>query len=110
MKRASIYFSAGTILSFLLYYLFVDSENITLNFYYSVAYGSAWGLAYYLDTPDFSLLIKLSVSFLAMAVLVIIGYFLFNLKLAVPSVIKFSIIFVAYYLMASFRKTKSMRE
>jgi hypothetical protein len=110
MKRALIYFVSGTLLSFLLYYLFVDTQNIALNFYYSLAYGSAWGLAYYLDAPDFSLPMKLGISLLAMGVLVIAGYFLFTLKLAVPSVIKFSIIFVAYYLMASFRPTKSMRE
>lgn len=110
MKRALIYFAAGTILSFLLYYLFVDTQNLALNLYYSLAYGSAWGLAFYLDNPKFSLPIKLGTSLLVMAILVIGGYFLFNLKLAVPSVIKFSIIFVAYYLMASFRKTKSMRE
>jgi hypothetical protein len=110
MQRAIIYFISGTVLSFLLYYLFVDSQNLALNLYYSLAYGSAWGLAYYLDTPDLSLPIKLGLSLLTMAVLVIVGYFAFDLKLAIPSVIKFSIIFVAYYLMASFRKTKSMRE
>ncbi|MGS0747778.1 hypothetical protein [Halpernia sp. GG3] len=110
MKRTLIYFAAGTVFSFLLYYLFVDTQNLTLNFYYSLAYGSAWGLAYYLDNPTFSLPIKLGISLLAMVILVALGYFLFNLKQAIPSVIKFSIIFVAYYLMASFRKTKSMRE
>lgn len=110
MKRAVIYFVTGTLLSFVLYYLFVDTQNLVLNLYYSLAYGSAWGLAYYLDNPKFPLPMKLGVSLFAMAVLVIIGYLLFNLKLAVPSIIKFSIIFVAYYLMASFRQSKSLRE
>ena len=110
MQRAIIYFISGTILSFLLYYLFVDSQNLALNFYYCLAYGSAWGFAYYLDSPKFSLPLKLGVSLLAMVILVIVGDFIFGLKLAVPSTIKFSIIFVAYYLMASFRKSKSMRK
>lgn len=109
MKLAIIFFISGTLLSFLLYYLFVDSINIALNFYYSLAYGSAWGLAYYLDNPKFSLTIKLGFSVLVMFVLVLAGSFLFDLKLAIPSLIKFSIIFVVYYLMASFRETKSMR-
>ena len=110
MKRAIIFFASGTLLSFVLYYLFVDSQNLALNIYYSLAYGSSWGLAYYLDTPNFSLVKKLGFSFLAMVILVVFGYFVFTLKLAIPSVVKFSIIFVAYYLMASFRGTKSMRE
>ncbi|WP_417428446.1 hypothetical protein [Halpernia sp.] len=110
MKRAIIYFLAGTILSFLMYYFFVDSQNFGLNFYYSLAYGSGWGLAYYLDNPKYLLAKKLGISFLAMAILVVIGILVFNIQLAIPSIIKFSIIFVAYYLMASFRQTKSMRE
>ncbi|SFI40090.1 hypothetical protein [Halpernia frigidisoli] len=110
MKRAIIYFVSGTLLSFILYYLFVDTQNLALNLYYSLAYGSAWGLAYYLDNPKFSLPLKLGISLLAMVVLVVVGFFIFDLKLAVPSVIKFSIIFVAYYLMASFRSSKSLRE
>lgn len=111
MKRAIIYFLAGTLLCFVLYYLFVDAqEHLGLNLYYSLAYGVAWGLAYYLDNPKFSLAIKLGASLAIMLILVVAGYFIFGLELAVPAVIKFSIIFVAYYLMASFRKTKSLRQ
>lgn len=110
MQRAILYFFAGTIVSFLLYYLFVDAENLGLNLYYSLAYGSAWGLAYYLDNPKFALPIKLGISLLGMAILVVAGYFLFNADLAVASIIKFSMIFVAYYLIASFRQSKSLRE
>lgn len=110
MQRALLYFLAGTAVSFLLYYFFVDTQNLGLNFYYSIAYGSAWGLAYYLDNPKFSLPLKLGVSLLGMAVLVIIGFFIFNPSLAVASILKFSMIFVAYYLLASFRPSKSLRE
>ncbi|WP_449400569.1 hypothetical protein [Chryseobacterium wanjuense] len=74
--------------------------------YYALAFGFAWGIAYYLDTPNFSLPQKLGLSFLAMAVMVAIGTLIFNLELAIPSVLKFSTVFVAYYLIASFRLTK----
>lgn len=110
MQRALIYFFAGTIVSFLLYYLFVDTQKLLLNTYYSVAFGSAWGLAYYLDNPKFSLPLKLGVSLLGMAILVTKGFFLFTPQLAVASILKFSMIFVAYYLIASFRPSKSLRE
>ena len=81
-----------------------------LELYYAVAFGAAWGIAYYLDTPDFTLPKKLGLSFLAMAILVLIGTLLFKLELAIPSILKFSMVFVAYYVIASFRATKSLRK
>lgn len=110
MQRALLYFAGGTALSFLLNYLFVDSENPGLNFYYSLAYGFAWGLAHYLDTPNFSLPVKLGVSLLGMLLLIVAGVLIFTFEQAMGSVFKFSIIFVAYYLIASFRQSKSLRE
>lgn len=109
MKRALLYFSLGTVLSFLTNYLFIDGENIALEIYYAIAFGFAWGLAYYLDNPRFSLVLKMGLSFGAMALLVLIGSFVFSLELAVPSILKFSTVFVAYYLIASFRASKSLR-
>lgn len=109
MKRALIYFAAGTAISFLINYVFMSAENLALDFYYAIAFGFAWGLAYYLDTPNFSLPIKLGISLLGMAVLVVICILIFNFELAMPSVIKFSTVFVAYYLLASFKPTKSLR-
>lgn len=110
MKKALLYFTLGTVLSFLINYFFYSSENLGLDIYYALAFGIAWGIAYYLDTPNFTLPQKLGVSFLAMAVLVVVGALLFNLALAIPSILKFSTVFVAYYLIASFRANKSLRD
>lgn len=110
MKKALLYFALGTVLSFLINYFFYSSENLGLDIYYALAFGIAWGIAYYLDTPNFTLPQKLGVSFLAMAVLVVVGALLFNLALAIPSILKFSTVFVAYYLIASFRASKSLRD
>lgn len=109
MKKALLYFALGTVLSFLINYFFYNSENIALDIYYALAFGIAWGIAYYLDTPKFSLPQKLGFSFLAMGVLVLAGTLLFSLELAIPSILKFSTVFVAYYLFASFRANKSLR-
>ncbi|ALR31531.1 hypothetical protein ATE47_13840 [Chryseobacterium sp. IHB B 17019] len=110
MKKALLYFALGTVVSFLINYFFYSSENIGLDIYYAVAFGFAWGIAYYLDTPNFTLPQKLGLSFVAMGVLVLIGTLIFNLELAIPSVLKFSTVFVAYYLIASFRGSKSLRK
>lgn len=109
MKKALMYFALGTAVSFLINYFFISSENVGLDLYYAIAFGLAWGLAYYLDTPNFSLPGKLGLSFAAMGVLVLIGTLIFNVQLAVPSILKFSTVFVAYYLIASFRANKSLR-
>lgn len=109
MQKALMYFALGTVVSFLINYFFLSTENIGLDFYYAVAFGAAWGLAYYLDTPNFSLPKKLGLSFAAMAVFVLIGSLIFTIQLAVPSILKFSTVFVAYYLIASFRGSKSLR-
>lgn len=109
MKKAILYFALGTILSFLINYFFYSSENIGLDIYYAIAFGFAWGVAYYLDTPDFTLPQKLGLSFVAMGILVLAGTLIFNIELAIPSVLKFSTVFVAYYLIASFRANKTLR-
>ncbi|WP_029295340.1 hypothetical protein [Chryseobacterium hispalense] len=110
MKKALFYFLLGTVLSFLINYFFYSSENIGLDIYYAIAFGFAWGIAYYLDTPNFTLPQKLGLSFVAMGVLVLVGTLLFNLELAIPSILKFSTVFVAYYLIASFRGNKTLRD
>ncbi|WP_160135867.1 hypothetical protein [Chryseobacterium sp. c4a] len=110
MQKALIYFVLGTVVSFLINYFFLSSDNIGLELYYAVAFGAAWGVAYYFDTPDFTLPKKLGLSFVVMAVLVLIGTLLFKLELAIPSILKFSMVFVAYYVIASFRATKSLRK
>ncbi|KMQ68659.1 hypothetical protein [Chryseobacterium koreense] len=110
MKRALIYFLLGTAISFLLNYFLLGSKGWQLELYYGCSFGAAWGIAYYLDNERFSLAMKFLISFAAMAVLVGAGMLIFGLALAVPSVIKFSTVFVAYYLIASFRATKSLRK
>ena len=110
MKRALIYLLAGTSISFVLNYFLLGSEGWALDLYYGVASGSAWGMAYFLDDEKFTLPQKLGISFIGMTLLVIIGIFLFDLEKAVPSVIKFSMVFVAYYVFASFKSSKSLRK
>ncbi|WP_312400024.1 hypothetical protein [Chryseobacterium sp.] len=110
MKKALLYFALGTVLSFLINYFFYSSENLGLDIYYALAFGIAWGVAYFLDTPNFTLPQKLGLSFVIMAILVAVGTLLFNLQLAIPSILKFSTVFVAYYLLASFRGSKSLRK
>ncbi|WP_370897525.1 hypothetical protein [Chryseobacterium gossypii] len=109
MQKALIYFILGTMVSFLINYFFLSSENIGLDVYYAIAFGFAWGIAYYLDTPNFTLPQKLGLSFVAMGILVLAGTLIFDLERAIPSVLKFSTVFVAYYLIASFRGSKSLR-
>lgn len=110
MQKALIYFTLGTVLSFLINYFFISSENIALDIFYAIAFGLAWGLSYYLDTPKFTLVQKLLSSFAAMGFLVLVGTVIFNLELAIPAILKFSTVFVAYYLIASFRGSKSLRK
>ncbi len=110
MQKALIYFVLGTVVSFLINYFFLSSDNIGLEIYYAIAFGAAWGIAYYLDTPDFTLPKKLGLSFVVMGILVLIGTLIFKLELAIPSILKFSMVFVAYYVIASFRATKSLRK
>ncbi len=110
MKKALLYFALGTVISFLINYFFYSSEDIKLDIFYALSFGFAWGIAYYLDSPDFTLPQKLGLSFAAMAALVLIGTLIFTLELAIPAILKFSTVFVAYYLIASFRGNKSLRK
>jgi hypothetical protein len=109
MQRALIYLFVGTLISYLLNYFLLGSQGWKLDLYYGLAFGLAWGTAYFLDDEKFSLPQKLGYSFLSMFFLILIGILLFNLELAIPSVIKFSMVFVAYYVIASFRPSKSLR-
>ena len=109
MKRALIYFVLGSGIIFLINYLFMEVQDLGLELYYAIAFGLAWGLAYFLDDAKCSLFQKMGLSFGAMALLVTVGALIFSLELAIPSIIKFSTVFVAYYLFASFRGSKSLR-
>jgi hypothetical protein len=109
MKKSLIYTLAGTLLSFLINHFLLESQGLWLELFYAFAFGTAWGMAYYLDREDFALPKKLGISFGAMLILVLIGSFIFGLEKALPAVFKFSIVFVGYYLLASFRSSKSLR-
>lgn len=109
MKRAVLYFVLGVAISFALHFLVLGSQGWRLDLYDGVSFGLAWAIAYYLDDERFTLAQKFLLSFSAMILLVIVGSLIFDVERAVPSVIKFSTVFVGYYLIASFRRSKSLR-
>lgn len=110
MKKALFYLLIGTSISFLLSYFLLGSHGWKLDLYHGIAFGVAWGIAFFIDNKKTSLLQKFLISFSVMGVLVVAGVFLFNFETAVLSVIKFSTVIVAYYLIASMRSSKSLRE
>lgn len=110
MQRALSYFLLGTAISFLLNYFLLGSQGWKLDLFYGISFGLAWGIAYFLDDEKFTLAKKFIISFAAMGLMVLVGALIFDLEKAVPSVIKFSTVFVAYYLIASFRSSKSLRK
>lgn len=109
MKKALIYTLSGTLLSFVINHFLLESEGWQPELFYAFAFGAAWGTAYFLDRPDFSLPQKLGSSFGIMAVLVAIGSLALGLEKALLAVFKFSLVFVGYYLLASLRSSKSLR-
>lgn len=109
MKRALIYTIIGTLISFLINHFILESGGLWLELFYSFAFGLAWGMAFFLDRTDYSLPKKLGISFGAMLIMVLIGSLLFDFEKALPTVFKFSIVFVGYYLLASFRQNKSLK-
>lgn len=111
MKRAILFFLLGSISSFIFNHWIVNAnENLWVNLFHSVAFGIGWALAYFVDRPDWSLSKKMGISLVGIAILLGVGFTFFNLETAVPAVIRFSTIFVAYYLFASFKETKSLRK
>ena len=110
MVRIIIYLLAGTFISFLLNHYLLGSQGWHIDLYNAFAFGLGWGMAYFVDHPEWPLPKKMGISLLGIALLIIIGFMLFNFETAVPSIIKFSTVFVAYYLFASFRSSKSLRQ
>lgn len=110
MQRAVIYLLLGTAISFLLNHYLLGSQGWQIDLFNAFAFGLGWGLAYFVDHPEWPLAKKMGISFIGIALLVIIGLVLFNFETAVRSIIKFSTVFVAYYLIASFRDSKSLRQ
>ena len=109
MQKALIYLSIGTIISFFLNYYLLGSQGWQIDLYNGFAFGLGWAMAFFVDRPEWSLGKKMTVSLFGIVFLLLIGLILFNFETAVPSIIKFSTVFVAYYLIASFRNSKSLR-
>lgn len=109
MKKALLYFVIGTLISFLIKHFTGDETNIWIKLYSAAAFGIGWGLAYFVDHPEWTLPKKMGISLIGIVFLVVIGLVFFNFEIAVPSIIKFSTVFVAYYMIASFRESKSLR-
>lgn len=110
MQKWILYFLAGTAVSFLLNYFLLESLGWQIDLYHAFAFGLGWGMAYFVDQPEWTLPKKMGISLLGIALLIIIGLILFNFETAIPTVIKFSTVFVAYYLLASFRASKSLKQ
>ncbi len=109
MPKALLYFLIGTVLSFLLNHYVLGSQGWMVDWYNGAAFGLGWGMAYFVDRPEWALSKKMGISFIGIAVLLLMGFLLFDFQTAVPSVIKFSTVFVGYYLIASFKSSKSLR-
>ena len=110
MQRTIIYILVGTGISFLLNHFILGSLGWQIDLYHAMAFGLGWGLAYFVDRPEWALSKKMGISLVGVALIVLIGLMLFNFETAVPSIIKFSTVFVAYYMIASFRARKSLRK
>lgn len=67
-------------------------------------------MAYFVDRPNWKLAKKMGLSFVGVVVLLVFGGIYLGVETAVQSIVKFSTIFVGYYLLASFKESKSLRE
>ncbi|MGP1500737.1 hypothetical protein [Bergeyella cardium] len=111
MRKSVLYFVIGTTISFIINYFILNAGvGWQLNLFYGMAFGLGWGLAYFVDQPKWKLHKKMSISFIGIIILLIIGRLFFNSILVIPSIIRFSTVFVAYYLIASFKQSKSLRQ
>ena len=109
MVKALMYFVVGTLISFFLRRLTGSPVDFWVELYVASAFGIGWGLAYFVDHPDWPLPKKMGISFIGIIFLVVLGLLRFDFETAISSIIKFSTVFVAYYMIASFRESKSLR-
>lgn len=110
MNKAALYFLFGTLISFGFNYWVSPQDGWQKNLYHGSAFGFGWAMAYLVDRPHWPLAKKLGISFVGIAVMLAAGLLFFDFQTAVPSIIRFSTVFVAYYLAASFRESKSLRK
>jgi len=109
MVKALMYFVVGTLISFFLRRFTGSPVDFWVELYVASAFGIGWGLAYFVDHPDWPLAKKMGISFIGIIFLVVLGLIRFDFETAISSIIKFSTVFVAYYMIASFRESKSLR-
>ncbi|PZU86363.1 MAG: hypothetical protein DI529_08715 [Chryseobacterium sp.] len=109
MVKALMYFIIGTLISFFLRRFTGEQADFWVELYVASAFGIGWGLAYFVDHPEWPLPKKMGISLIGIVFLVAVGLIFFDFETAVPSIIKFSTVFVAYYMIASFRESKSLR-
>lgn len=110
MKRAILFLVLGTLLSTIFNYFMYPEATLGYVVYYGFALGLSVALSYYVDRPDWPLAKKMGISMLGIAVLLAIGLIFFDFETAVPSIFRFSTVFLIYYMMASFKDSKSLRQ
>lgn len=109
MKRAMLYLTMGILIGYLLSRYIWTSQGVWADLFYGLAIGVGWAVAFLMDDPNKSLAQKLLFSFLGMLLVVLVGLVFFPFEIAVLSAIRFSTVFVGYYLLASLKGSKSLR-
>lgn len=80
MQRGILYLFAGTLISFLLNHYILGSQGWQIDLYNGFAFGLGWAMAYFVDHPEWALSRKLAISFIGIAVVVVLGLMLFNFE------------------------------
>lgn len=99
-----------TIIFFLVGLIIHPDNSWSLSLYFAVALGWALGIAGYLDTPHISLSTKLLRSMLALFALMGVGYIFWGSDTMMIGMMRYSMAFMLYYLVASFRSSKSLKK
>ena len=110
MQKSILYLLAGTAISFIFNHFVMETKGWQAELYSSFAFGLGWAMVYFVDRREWPLMKKLGFSFVGMFIITLLGLLLFNVELMVPALMRFSLIFVAYYLFASFRSSKTLRK
>ena len=74
MNRAVIYFFAGTLISFLLNHYVFESLGWVKDLFNAAAFGLGWGMAYFVDRPEWPLTKKMGISLIGIALLLLVGF------------------------------------
>lgn len=110
MQRIILYGLIGFLIGFLLHLLFNGFSDITIySFFPPIAFGLAGATAYSVDRPDWKLSQKLGVSLGVAVLFFVFVWKFFNQESALEASIRYCLVFVFYNVIASFRKSKSLR-